>query len=353
MARLTLRHASGQTDIVCQSGLLYNAQLWRSSIPHQALIVTDQTVAGHYLAALKHSLDGIQHDCLILPPGEAHKTLTQWQSVLDRLAGMGAQRDATVIALGGGVIGDLAGFAAASYMRGISVIQVPTTLLAQVDAAIGGKTGVNLPQGKNLVGAFHQPQSVLIDVDTLNSLEARDYSAGLAEVVKYGAIRDRQFLDWLDAQQSDIMQRQTAPLIEMITRSVQHKIDVVEADEREQGQRAILNFGHTFGHALETATGYGHLRHGEAVAIGMLQAARLSARLGWIDEPCCTALAALLEGFDLPLKSPVTVDPNELLGLMQLDKKNRAGRLRLILLHSMGQAVVSDQIDAVQVRAVL
>lgn len=340
---IQLQHAGGQSDIHCGRGLLEDSRLWRSLIDSRVLVVTDRTVAGLYLAKLEVALAAFDYEALILPDGEAHKTLDQWQNILNKLATMGAQRDATIIALGGGVVGDMAGFAAATYMRGIRVIQAPTTLLAQVDASVGGKTGVNLPQGKNLVGAFHQPAAVLIDVNTLSTQEARDYSAGLAEVVKYAAIRDADFMQWLETQRNAIMSRRADVLVELVMRSVRHKAEVVEADEREQGQRALLNFGHTFGHALETATEYHQFRHGEAVAIGMLQAAKLSARLGWISQADVDRLQTLLLAFDLPVDKPANISATQLLALMQLDKKNRAGRLRLVLLKALGQALVCEE----------
>lgn len=353
MPVIQLQHASGRSDIYCERGLLGQQPVLSSLIPSRALIVTDRTVADLYLAKLESALAAFDYDTLILPDGEAHKTLDNWYGILNKLAMMGAQRDATIIALGGGVIGDMAGFAAASYMRGIRVIQMPTTLLAQVDASVGGKTGVNLPQGKNLVGAFHQPGAVLIDVDTLNTQQARDYSAGLAEVVKYAAIRDAEFMQWLELNQAAIMGRRADVLIEMIVRSVRHKAEVVEADEREQGQRALLNFGHTFGHALETATEYHRYRHGEAVAIGMLLAAKLSARLSWIPQADVDRLKNLLLAFDLPIDVPEGISAEQLLELMQLDKKNRAGRLRLVLLKALGHAIVADDIEEHDVLAVL
>ena len=353
MSMIQLQHVAGHSDIHCAASLLDDAALWRSLVPARALIVSDQTVATLYLERLQTALASVSFETLILPPGEMHKTLENWHKVLNKLADMGAQRDTTVIALGGGVIGDLAGFAAATYMRGIRVIQVPTTLLAQVDASVGGKTGVNLTEGKNLVGAFHQPAAVLIDVTTLATLEARDYSAGLAEVIKYAAIRDIEFMHWLEQNQAAIMQKQNDVLTEMVMRSVKHKAEVVEADEREQGQRALLNFGHTFGHALETATRYERYRHGEAVAIGMLQAARLSERLGWISLSDVQRLQTLTEAFDLPTEKPQELIPDNLLGLMQLDKKNRAGRLRLVLLKQLGHAIVFDQTETKDILAVL
>lgn len=345
MPALELNHAAGCCAIKLERGLLGNPAAWRKHVNGKVLIVTDQTVAGHYLQPLVQTLAEFAPAEIILPPGEPAKTMANWHAIIEKLAASGAQRDATVIALGGGVIGDLAGFAAASYMRGIGVVQVPTTLLAQVDAAIGGKTGFNLAAGKNLVGAFHQPSAVMVDVETLATLGDRDYLAGLAEVVKYGAIRDAGFIDWLEDNTDPLLQRRADVLEVAVTRSAQHKIEVVEADEHESGQRALLNFGHTFGHAIETATGYARYRHGEAVAIGMHLAAHLSARLGMLADSDAHRLTRLLAALGLPTDPPADIEAKALLAHMQLDKKNRGGRIRLILLEALGAAIIRDDIE--------
>lgn len=345
MPILELSHAAGRCPIVLKRGLLGDCAAWKKHLSGKTLIVTDSTVAGHYLQRLVQTTAEYTPAELILAPGEPAKTMENWHAILEKLVGIGAQRDATVIALGGGVIGDLAGFAAASYMRGINVVQVPTTLLAQVDAAVGGKTGFNLQAGKNLVGAFHQPAAVMVDVESLSTLDEREYLAGLAEVVKYGAIRDARFIEWLETNSLKLLQRRADVLEAAVARSVQHKLEVVEADERESGQRALLNFGHTFGHAIETATGYARYRHGEAVAIGMHLAARLSARLGMIAESDAQRLTRLLAGLGLPTDPPADVEPEVLLANMQLDKKNRGGRIRLILLDALGTAIIRDDIE--------
>src|SRR6056297_1469277 len=345
MPALELNHATGRCTIKLERGLLGKPSPWRKHMTGKVLIVTDRIVAGYYLQPLVQTLAEFTPAEIILPPGEQDKTMANWHEILEKLASMGAQRDATIVALGGGVIGDLAGFAAASYMRGISVVQAPTTLLAQVDAAIGGKTGFNLAAGKNLVGAFHQPTAVMVDVESLATLDERDYLAGLAEVVKYGAIRDADFIDWLEGNINPLLQRRADALEIAVARSAQHKIDVVEADEREAGQRALLNFGHTFGHAIETATGYTRYRHGEAVAIGMHLAARLSARLGMIPDEDADRLARLLASLGLPTDRPADVEPKQLLAHMHLDKKNRGGRIRLILLDALGAAIIRDDIE--------
>jgi 3-dehydroquinate synthase len=343
-----MNHAGGVSRIVLERGLLARPEPWGEALSGRVLIVTDQTVADHYLPRLVQTIAEHEPAEFVVPPGEHAKTVEHWYGVLEKLAAIEAQRDATVIALGGGVVGDLAGFAAASYMRGIRVVQVPTTLLAQVDAAIGGKTGFNLPAGKNLVGAFYQPEAVMIDVETLATLEAREYGAGLAEVVKYGAIRDAGFLDWIEAHVADLRDRRADVLEQAVARAARHKIDVVEADEREAGQRALLNFGHTFGHAIETATGYARFRHGEAVAIGMCMAARLGVRLGELDAAEADRLEALLSGLGLPTAVPDDIDGETLLAHMHLDKKNRAGRIRLILLDELGSARVREDVETEQ-----
>jgi len=335
------------------AGLLADASRWRTAIRgRHVLVVSNDTVAPLYLARVEAGLGEYRHASLVLPDGEAHKTLATSARVFEALAALGANRDATILALGGGVIGDLAGFAAACWMRGIDFVQMPTTLLAMVDSSVGGKTGVNLPAGKNLVGAFHQPRAVVADTTTLATLPEREYRAGIAEVVKYGAIGDAAFFDWLERHVDALDARDEAILAEAIAASCRHKAGVVARDEHEQGERALLNFGHTFGHALETATGYGTLLHGEAVAIGMVLAARLSADLGRAPREDAQRLARLLAAFGLPTAAP-PADPGRLLSLMQLDKKNLGGRLRLILWRGIGAAEIVPDVEADAIRGVL
>ncbi len=309
------------------------------------LIVSNETVAPLYLQAVEDALQGHPHQSLVLPDGEQWKTLESWQRILQALTGMGATRDCTLIALGGGVIGDMTGFAAATYMRGVRFLQIPTTLLAQVDASVGGKTGVNLPEGKNLVGAFHQPVAVLIDTDTLHTLPQRELLAGLAEVVKYGLIRDAEFLAWLETNQDRLLQREADALALAIRRSCENKAAVVAADEREQGNRALLNLGHTFGHAIETATSYTRYLHGEAVAIGMCLAAAYSDRKGLTRQPVYPRTRDLLQGLGLPVSLPEGVNAEQLAAHMRLDKKNQQNRLRLILLRDAGEAFIEENAD--------
>ena len=334
-------------------GLLADAASWRDAIRgRHVLVVTNDVVAPLYLARVQAGLDGCTHAALVLPDGEAHKMLANVAQVFDALAALGATRDATILALGGGVIGDLAGFAAACWMRGIDFVQMPTTLLAMVDSSVGGKTGVNLPAGKNLVGAFHQPRAVIADTDTLATLPGREYRAGLAEVVKYGAIGDAAFFAWLEAHADALNARDTTTLAEAIAASCRHKAGVVARDEHEHGERALLNFGHTFGHALETETGYGTLLHGEAIAIGMVQAARLSTDLGLAPSADGERLAALLMALGLPV-TPPHCDADRLIAHMRLDKKNLAGRLRLILWRGIGRAEIVPDVAESAIRKVL
>lgn len=336
------------------AGLLGDGTCWRNAVTgRHALIVSNETVAPLYLQRVQEVLDGCMQSSVLLPDGEQHKTFGNVERVLAAMATLGASRDATIIALGGGVVGDLAGFAAACWMRGIAFVQMPTTLLAMVDSSVGGKTGVNLPAGKNLVGAFHQPHAVVIDTDCLATLPPREYRAGLAEVVKYGAIGDAEFFAWLEAHAEALMARDTAALLHAIATSCRHKAGVVARDEHERGERALLNFGHTFGHALEAECGYGHLLHGEAVAIGMLQAARLSALLGRAPATDASRLRALLERLDLPTAMPDGLDVERLLERMQLDKKAVSGRIRLVLWRALGAADLVDDIDLASIRRVL
>ncbi|MEW5305013.1 MAG: hypothetical protein WDW36_007584 [Sanguina aurantia] len=308
--------------VMIGSGLLADHARWRAFLPARPA---------------RAGLEGLSWSSLLLEDGETHKTFANVGRALAAVAELGATRDACIIALGGGVVGDLAGFTAACWMRGIDFIQMPTTLLAMV---VGGKTGVNLPAGKNLVGAFHQPRAVFADIDTLVTLPEREYLAGLAEVVKGAAIGDEPFFHWLEQHADLLVARDNASLLEAIARKVHYKAGVVSRDETEQGERALLNLGHTFGHALETAGHYTTLLHGEGVAIGMLLAAQLSERLGMSDASDTTRLHNLLHALGLPTAIPAGMDPVRLLALMRLDKKNTAGTLRLILWRGMGRAEI-------------
>ncbi len=311
----------------------------------QVLIVTNETVAPLYLEKTLPTFANFKTETVILPDGEIHKNLTVLNHIFDSLLRQHFNRQTTLVALGGGVVGDMTGFAAAAYQRGVPFIQIPTTLLAQVDSSVGGKTGVNHALGKNMIGAFHQPQCVLIDTNTLNTLDNRQLSAGLAEIIKYGIINDLEFFEWLENHAEALLARDTEALSYAISRSCQDKAAIVAADERESGQRALLNLGHTFGHAIETGLGYGVCLHGEAVAIGMCLAAELSARLGWINQATVERITALIEKMALPSKIPEGLTAEQMLALMQVDKKVIAGKLRLVLLKDIGQCIITDEYD--------
>ena len=316
----------------------------------RVLVVSNTTVAPLYLDAVLSQLPGAQS--LVLPDGEQYKTLHTAQGVLDHLADNGFHRDAVLVALGGGVIGDITGFAAALYHRGIDFIQVPTTLLAMVDSSVGGKTGVNHAAGKNLIGAFHQPIAVHADLDTLATLPDREYRAGLAEVVKYGLLGNAKFLAWLEDNATALAARDTGVLAETVAQCCRDKATIVAADEREAGQRALLNLGHTFGHAIETHQGYGDWLHGEAVAAGMMLAAKMSARLGYLTDTDLARLAALYQALDLPAEPP-PIPAQRFAELMGRDKKVLAGKLRLILLRELGEAFITSDFDPTALDATL
>jgi 3-dehydroquinate synthase len=335
-------------------GLLGQAELLRPHIAgRQVLVVSNTTVAPLYLERTCAALQGLRYEAVILPDGERYKTLETLDAVFTALLEKRFDRYCTILALGGGVIGDLAGFAAACYQRGVDFIQVPTTLLAQVDSSVGGKTAVNHPLGKNMIGAFYQPRCVLADTETLNTLPDRELSAGLAEVIKYGLIRDRPFLEWLEANLDALLIRDAAALSEAIERSCRNKAEIVAADERETGERALLNLGHTFGHAIETGVGYGQWLHGEAVAAGTVLAADLSARLGWLNRAQVERVRTLLARAHLPLDPPPRLTTDDFLRLMAVDKKVQDGRLRLILLRELGQGVIASDVDAQRLRETL
>lgn len=327
-------------------GLLANSQLLTPHIRgQQVCIVSNETIAPLYLDSLKQTLENYQLDSIILPDGESFKNLDTLNRIFDGLLSARHNRTTTLVALGGGVVGDMTGFAAACYQRGIDFIQIPTTLLSMVDSSVGGKTGVNHPLGKNMIGAFYQPRCVLADIDVLQSLPARELSAGIAEIIKYGLISDYEFFVWLEHNVSALMELDKNALAYAVERSCQTKANVVAQDEHEGGIRAILNFGHTFGHAIETAQGYGNWLHGEAVAAGMVMAADLSCRRGAISDADLARIIKLLQQAGLPTKAPSDMTSDRFMELMGVDKKVLDGRLRLVLLESMGQAIVTSDID--------
>lgn len=317
-------------------------------------IVTNTTVAPLYLNQLSQSLQsaGVTVIPIILPDGEAYKNTATLNTIYDVLLQNRCERSTTLIALGGGVIGDLTGYAAATYLRGVPFIQIPTTLLSQVDSSVGGKTGINHPLGKNMIGAFYQPQLVLTDIDTLQTLPAREFSAGMAEVIKYGLIRDADFFDWLEINMASLMRLDEVVLSDAIYRSCQNKADVVAKDEHEQGERALLNLGHTFGHAIENAMGYGVWLHGEAVAAGTMMAADLSQRMGWLTASELTRIQRSFKAANLPIAAP-KLGVERYLDLMGLDKKVENGKIRLILQQGIGKSVITSDYDAEKLKETL
>jgi 3-dehydroquinate synthase len=332
------------------SGLLAGGDLLRKHVPgNTALVVTNETVAPLYLdrvvAALSEGGE-IRVEVVILPDGEEHKNMDVLMKVFDKALDARLDRQTTFVALGGGVIGDMTGFAAASYQRGVHFVQIPTTVMAMVDSSVGGKTGVNHPSGKNMIGAFYQPKCVLIDTETLSTLPDREYASGMAEVVKYGLIRDADFFEWLEKHVDALMKRDDALVVRAIERSCVNKAQVVALDEREGGVRATLNLGHTFGHAIETGIGYGEWLHGEAVSVGTVMAADMSLRLGWIDESVAARTLDLLKKFNLPVDVPECMTVETFEKLMAVDKKAANGKLRLILLKGeLGGCVFTADFD--------
>lgn len=337
------------------SGLLANnANIIQPYIKGKSTaIVSNTTVAPIYLETLKKHLDDFSTIEIILPDGEEYKTMETLGQIHTEMLQARCDRKTTVLALGGGVVGDITGFASASYQRGVNFIQVPTTLLSMVDSSVGGKTGVNHPLGKNMIGAFHQPQCVVIDTDTLNTLDDRQLSAGIAEVIKYGYINDIEFIDWLDENMERLMQRDADALAYAIYRSCEHKAAIVAADEKEAGQRALLNLGHTFGHAIETGMGYGKWLHGEAIAVGMVMAAELSKEHGWVTGDDVDNIKGLLAKANLPTEPPSEITPQRFLELMSIDKKVQDGILHLVLMKSLGESFITSDYDKQALERVL
>jgi 3-dehydroquinate synthase len=328
------------------AGLYTDAAYYREHIrSKQVMVVTNDTIAPLYLEQTLAALGDFEVSQVILPDGEVYKTLDVLNEIYTALLKNRFSRNCTLIALGGGVVGDMTGFAAATYQRGVDFIQVPTTLLSQVDSSVGGKTGVNHPLGKNMIGAFHQPRAVLVDTSTLNTLDDRQLAAGLAEVIKYGLIAEADFFAWLETEMDKLLARDPMSLSTAIERSCRCKAAVVAADEREAGRRALLNLGHTFGHAIETGMGYGEWLHGEAVAAGMCMAADLSWRLGWLTQSDLERTRALIERAGLPVKPPQALSEDRFLELMAVDKKVLHGKLRLVLLNAIGEALVTEDFD--------
>ncbi|MDY0014375.1 MAG: 3-dehydroquinate synthase [Rhodocyclaceae bacterium] len=354
MQTLNVSLGSRSYPIHIGSGLLGEPELFRPHLGKRVAVISNEVVAPLYLDRLRQTLLtlGVEVHEIILPDGESHKDWQTLNLIFDGLLSGRCDRKTTLIALGGGVVGDMVGFAAATYQRGVPFIQVPTTLLSQVDSSVGGKTAINHPLGKNMIGAFYQPRLVVADTSTLNTLPDRELSAGLAEVIKYGLIRDPAFLGWIEERMSALRERRPDALAYAIERSCQNKAEVVAADETEQGERALLNLGHTFGHAIEAGLGYGAWLHGEAVAAGTVMAAELSRRLGWLNPPEVARVRAILEQAGLPVVAPA-MGSERYLELMAHDKKVADGQLRLILLRSLGAAVIHGGAPVADIRAAI
>ncbi len=323
-------------------GLLQNNNL-AEVCGNQLAIITNPTVNGLHGASLREHLPDVQVDVFEMADGEDFKSMATYGEVMDFLMQKRHNRTTTIVALGGGVVGDMAGFVAATFQRGVKFVQIPTTLLAQVDSSVGGKTAVNHPLGKNMIGAFYQPQLVLADTEVLSTLPAREYAAGVAEVIKYGVIADADFFQWLEANVDSILAQESSAVSYIVSRSCEIKADVVAEDEREAGRRAILNFGHTFGHALEQVTGYGHYLHGEAVAVGMIMASRFSEKLNLLPQGSTERLAELTAQFGLPTKVDTALDIGDVLDAMGMDKKVADGRIRFVVADRIGNAALTDQ----------
>ncbi len=354
MKKINIQFDERSYPIYIGEGLISNYELISQHIlGKKVAIITNETVADIYLKTLMETVSPHKElISIILPDGESYKSKDSLDSIYAQLLQNKADREITLIALGGGVIGDITGFAAATYMRGVNFIQIPTTLLSQVDSSVGGKTGINHPLGKNMIGAFYQPKCVISDMNVLKTLPSRELSAGLAEVIKYGLIRDNKFFEWLESHIQYLMEMNPKYLIEAVQRSCENKAAVVEADEFESGIRAILNLGHTFGHAIEVAQGYGNWLHGEAVGAGMVMAAKLSQSMGWLADKDVGRIVALIKKAGLPTEPP-KISVKKYMELMMLDKKTKDGQINLVLQKSIGDAVLTNQYDPKKLHQIL
>jgi 3-dehydroquinate synthase len=354
MTQLDVELGTRSYPIYIDSGLLTKSNLLSKHIRSQRVcIVSNNIVHPLYAQTVKESLIDFDVDEVVLPDGEAEKNLANFDHILSHLLRGNHGRDTTLIALGGGVIGDITGFAAACYQRGIDFIQVPTTLLSQVDSSVGGKTAVNHPLGKNMIGAFYQPKAVVIDLSTLLTLPPREFNAGMAEVIKYGILGDGEFFSWLENNVVNIQAGETATLAKMIQTCCQCKADIVAVDETEGGVRALLNLGHTFGHAIEADQGYGKWLHGEAVATGMVLAAKLSVAMNLLEVSDLRRIESLISAFELPLIAPENMGFEEFICHMRRDKKNLAGKLRFIIPTAIGQSVINDEVTEALLQQIL
>ncbi|MFC3093756.1 3-dehydroquinate synthase [Alteromonas sediminis] len=353
MSKLNVELGSRSYPILIQADILNTKHLLSEFVGNNRLVVvSNETVAPLYLKRLSDAISA-PVESVIIPDGEQFKNLTQLESVIGKLLAKGCGRDTTLIALGGGVVGDLCGFVAATYQRGIPFIQVPTTLLSQVDSSVGGKTAVNHALGKNMIGAFYQPKAVIIDTMTLSTLPAKEFAAGMAEVIKYGIIYDSNFFCWLEANATKLTSLDPDALNHAIHRCCAIKAEIVSNDEREKGQRALLNLGHTFGHAIEAEMGYGNWLHGEAVAAGMVIACRVAEQLNWMDSSEVRRLINLLQSFELPVSGPESMDFSAYMQHMQHDKKVEAGSIRFVIPTGIGNAVVTSEISEQLLQQVL
>jgi len=354
MKKINIQFDERSYPIYIGEGLISNYELISQHIlGKKVAIITNETVADIYLKTLMDTVSSHKElISIILPDGESYKSKDSLDSIYAQLLENKADREITLIALGGGVIGDITGFAAATYMRGVNFIQIPTTLLSQVDSSVGGKTGINHPLGKNMIGAFYQPKCVISDMNVLKTLPSRELSAGLAEVIKYGLIRDNKFFEWLESHIQYLMEMNPKYLIEAVQRSCENKAAVVEADEFESGIRAILNLGHTFGHAIEVAQGYGNWLHGEAVGAGMVMAAKLSQSMGWLADKDVGRIVALIKKAGLPTEPP-KISVKKYMELMMLDKKTKDGQINLVLQKSIGDAVLTNKYDPKKLHQIL
>ncbi|WP_339723163.1 3-dehydroquinate synthase [uncultured Paraglaciecola sp.] len=354
MATLTVELGERSYPILIQANLLDDPQVLTTHLTtKKVVVVTNDVVDPLYFPIVSHALAGYEVSKIVVPDGEQHKNLQSFEMVISKLLEMSAGRDTTLIALGGGVVGDLTGFVAASFQRGMPFIQIPTTLLSQVDSSVGGKTAVNHPLGKNMIGAFYQPKAVLIDTNSLSTLPSREFSAGMAEVIKYGVIYDADFFIWLEENQQAIKQHELAALQYMIARCCEIKAEIVAIDERESGLRAILNLGHTFGHAIEAEKGYGNWLHGEAVSSGIVLASAVATKMNWLDASEFSRIESLLQAFDLPTVAPSDMTYDDFVRHMRHDKKVQAGQLFFVIPKGIGKAVVTNEISDEVLQAIL
>jgi 3-dehydroquinate synthase len=354
MATLTVELGERSYPILIQANLLTHPEvLTKHLTTKKVVVVTNDVVDPLYFPIVSQALTGYDVSKIVVPDGEQHKNLQSFEMVISKLLEMSAGRDTTLIALGGGVVGDLTGFVAASFQRGMPFIQIPTTLLSQVDSSVGGKTAVNHPLGKNMIGAFYQPKAVLIDTNSLSTLPQREFAAGMAEVIKYGVIYDPEFFIWLEENQQAIKQQDLAAMQHMIARCCEIKAEIVAIDERESGLRAILNLGHTFGHASEAEKGYGNWLHGEAVSTGIVLASAVATKMNWLEASEFSRIESLLKAFDLPTLAPSDMTYDDFIRHMRHDKKVQAGQLFFVIPKGIGKAVVTNEISEEVLRAIL